>query len=177
MRIQPAILRSGTREDAVTISALSFQVFLDTYAKQGVGPDLARGALREYSEQAFFARLSASGRRFVLAEDQNALIGYAELDCASSKLPVSGLRGVELVRLYVQPQAQRSGVGAALLKEAESIARSTKAQAIWLTVWEKNVRALAFYSRSGYADVGVTVYTLEGREYGNRVVSKQLAAV
>lgn len=176
MRMQSVSLRPGTRNDAVTVAALSVQVFLDTYATDGVRPDLAREALREYSEQAFLARLSTSSRRFVLAEDQKALLGFVEVDCESREAPVSALRGVELVRLYVQPQAQRSGVGTTLLGEAEKIALSANAAAIWLTVWEKNVRALAFYARSGYADVGATVYTFEGRAYGNRVVAKQLSA-
>jgi ribosomal protein S18 acetylase RimI-like enzyme len=90
--------------------------------------------------------------------------------------PVPGIRGIELVRLYVQPQAQRSGVGTALLRQAEAIAVSAMAPALWLTVWEGNARALAFYARRGYADVGSSIYTFEGRHYGNRVFSKQLSA-
>ena len=177
MRLQPTILRSGERDDAVAIAALSVQVFLDTYATDGVRQDLAREAFREYSEQAFVARLSASSRRFVLAERQMALVGFAEIDCDAREPPVPGIRGVELARLYVQPQAQRSGVGTALLRAAEKVALSAEAPAVWLTVWERNDRALVFYSRSGYADVGATVYTFEGREYGNRVFAKQLSAV
>jgi ribosomal protein S18 acetylase RimI-like enzyme len=170
-------LRAGAQPDAATVAALSVQVFLDTYATDGIRPDLAREALREYSEQAFLARLSAPGRRFVLAEEQTALLGFAELDCDARQAPIVGLRGVELVRLYVQPQAQRSGVGTALVKEAEKIARSAPAPALWLTVWENNAPALAFYARGGYADVGTTVHAFEGREYGNRVFSKRLCAV
>jgi hypothetical protein len=45
-----------------------------------------------------------------------------------------------------------------------------------LTVWEGNRRALAFYARSGYADIGATVHAFEGREYANRVVAKLLSA-
>jgi ribosomal protein S18 acetylase RimI-like enzyme len=177
VRLHSVSLRPGAPNDAATVAALSIKVFLDTYAADGVRPDLAREALREYSEQSFCARLSSSNRRFVLAEEKSALLGFAELDCVSRESPVSGLRGVELARLYVQPQAQRSGVGTALLRETEKIAMSAEASGLWLTVWEGNGRALAFYSRNGYADVGATVYTFEGREYGNRVVAKRLSAV
>lgn len=170
-------LRIGTPDDAAVVSALSIQVFLDTYATDGVRPDLAREAFREYSEQAFLARLCVPDRRFVLAEKEGALLGFAELDCASREAPVPGLHGLELVRLYVQPQAQRTGVGSALLAESERTARSLMAPSLWLTAWEGNARALAFYARSGYADVGATTYEFEGREYGNRVVAKQLLPV
>lgn len=177
MRSPDPGLRAGTRDDAAVVSALSIQVFLDTYATDGVRPDLAREALREYSEQAFLARLCAPDRRFVLAEHEGALLGFAELDCVSREAPVPGVRGVELVRLYVQPQAQRAGAGKALLAEAERTGRSVMAPFLWLTAWEGNARALAFYARRGYADVGATTYTFEGREYGNRVVAKQLLPV
>lgn len=176
MHSQSLQLRPGRQGDAVTVAALSTQVFLDTYASEGVRPDLAREALHEYSEQAFMARLADAKRRFILAEMQQALLGFAEVDPESRESPVPGLHGIELVRLYVQPQAQRAGVGTALLGEAEKIALSSGAPFLWLTVWEGNDRALAFYARRGYADVGATVHAFEGRAYGNRVVTKRLSA-
>jgi ribosomal protein S18 acetylase RimI-like enzyme len=169
-------LRLGERDDAVTLAALSVQVFLDTYATEGVRGDLAREALREYSEAAFVSRLSEPGRKFVLAEAQAALVGFAELNCVLGEAPAPGLAGWELARLYVQPQAQGGGVGTALLRRAEQLAAEDGSRDLWLSVWERNERALAFYRRLGYADVGETTYAFEGREYGNRVVAKRLAA-
>jgi ribosomal protein S18 acetylase RimI-like enzyme len=173
MRLQSVSFRPGEPSDAVAIAALSVQVFLDTYATAGVRPDLAREAFREYSEAAFLARLSAPGRRFILAEaPAAALVGFAELDSSSDQPSSSGRDGFELVRLYVQPRWQRSGVGSSLLRRAEE----GGAPALWLSVWEDNAGALAFYAAMGYADVGATTYTFEGREYGNRVVAKRLSA-
>lgn len=176
MHLQSLQLRPGQQSDALTVAALSVQVFLDTYATDGVRPDLAREAFREYSEQAFLGRLADPNRRFILAEGQQALVGFAEVHSGPREAPVPDLHGVELVRLYVQPQAQRSGVGTALLDAAEKLALSARAPALWLTVWEGNRRALAFYARSGYADMGATVHAFEGREYANRVVAKLLSA-
>lgn len=166
-------LRPGEPGDAVAIAALSVQVFLDTYATEGVRSDLAREAFSEYSEQAFRARLAEGSRRFVLAEAQGALIGFAELDCLR-EAPIADFSGWELVRLYVQPQAQRLGIGAALLERSEKIALDAGARGLWLSVWERNARALAFYAAKGYADVGAGTHAFGGREYGNRVVTKQL---
>lgn len=50
--------RSATPDDAVTISALAVQVFLDTYATDGVRPDLAHEALAVCSVEAFAASAS-----------------------------------------------------------------------------------------------------------------------
>ena len=106
----------------------------------------------------------------MLAERGSALVGFAEVLGAVAEAPAGGVSGSELVRLYVQPSAQGLGVGALLLREAESLATG----ALWLTAWDGNAKALAFYGRMGYADIGATTYTFEGQTYGNRVLVKHL---
>lgn len=174
-RKAPIELRPGGPGDAVTIAALAVQVFLDTYATDGVRPDLAREAFREYSEQAF-ARLHDPNRSFVLADAQAGLVGFAELHRVPREAPLPGLPGGELVRLYVQPQAQRSGFGTALLQEAEKRAFADGTSDLWLAVWEGNARARKFYASRGYVEVGETTYAFEGRTYGNRILAKRLSA-
>ena len=167
-------LRPGAPDDAATLSALAIQVFLDTYAAEGVRPDLAREALREYATDAFDARLREPTRHFVLAERGTGLLGFAELTVAGQAAPSGGVTGAELIRLYVQPAAQGSGLGRQLIRAAEALAAEAGLPALWLTAWDGNHRALAFYARQGYADVGATSYSFEGNSYGNRVLARGL---
>ena len=167
------ILRPATPDDAATISALAIQVFLDTYATEGVRPDLAREALREYAAEAFDARLREPQRRFVLAERGTGLVGFAEVMLQALPAPAGVLTGAELIRLYVQPAAQGLGLGRALIRAAESLTSDAGLAALWLTAWDGNHRALAFYAHEGYADVGATSYSFEGNSYGNRVLARQ----
>src|SRR5690349_5588603 len=115
-------LRTAVPGDATTIAALAVQVFLDTYATEGVRPDLAREAFREYSAERFAARLAEPGRSFVLAEAGEGLLGFAEVIACPLQAPAGGIRGAELVRLYVQARAQRNGIGRTLLASAERLA-------------------------------------------------------
>ena len=165
----PISLRPGAPHDALPIAALAVQVFLDTYATDGVRPDLAREAFREYSPDAFDARLAHPHRRFVLAEKGAGLAGFAEVVTLPVAAPAGAVTGAELVRLYVQPAFQRAGLGVRLLRAAEAVARDAGMTALWLTAWEGNERARAFYSRHGYADVGETFHVIDGQRYGNRV--------
>ena len=165
---------SASASDAVTISALSIQVFLDTYATEGVRPDLALEASSEYSVSAFAERLAQPQRRFILAEKGDGLVGFAEVLLTSVASPAQGFTGAELVRLYVQPAAQRIGVGRALLASAEHAATAESMACVWLTAWEGNDNARAFYARVGYADVGATSYSFQGQTYPNRVFAKRL---
>ncbi len=170
-------LRMASEQDAVTISALSIQVFLDTYATEGVRPDLAREAHCEYAIEAFVQRLIEPQRRFILAEylsaDRNGLLGFAEVLLTVKPSPAGNLAGAELVRLYIQPKAHRMGCGRSLLTRAEQLVQAEKLDSLWLTAWEGNRNARAFYERVGYADVGATTYTFQGQTYANRVLAKQ----
>ncbi len=167
-------LRTGTTDDATTIAALAIQVFLDTYATDGVRPDVAREALRDYGVDAFLPRLREPQRRFILAERGTALVGFAELSLSDETTPAGGERGAELVRLYIQPAAQRAGLGRQLIRAAEAMATEAGLGAMWLTAWDGNHRALGFYAHEGYADIGATNYRIEGVDYGNRVLARKL---
>ncbi len=166
------ILRAGVPDDSLAISALAIQVFLDTYAIDGVRPDLAREAFREYAVEAFEARLREPERRFLLAMRGAGLAGFAELTINARAAPAGEVSGAELVRLYVQPCFQSIGLGRRLLSAAEGVAAEGGARTLWLTAWEGNERARAFYARCGYADIGQTSYEFEGQAYPNRVLAR-----
>ena len=170
-----ATLRRGVPGDATSIAALSIQVFLDTYATEGVRPDLAREALTHYSPEQFARRLSDENLSFVLAEVGEGLLGFAEVNTRPSPPPIQGIAidGPELVRLYIQPTAQRTGLGRRLLRESELMCERSGSGALWLTAWSGNARALAFYRALGYVDVGASTYTFQGTSYENRVLVKR----
>ncbi len=168
-------LRCAAPEDAVTIAALAVQVFLDTYATEGVRPDLAVEAFTEYSTEAFANRLHEPKRRFFLAEQATGLVGFAEIQVAPLSAPAGAVVGAKLVRLYVQPRFQRHGIGWRLLQEAERVAVAAALGSVWLTAWEGNHRAHRFYATRGYRDVGATTYAFQGNSYGNRVFVKQFS--
>ena len=174
--LQPQ-LRPATTGDAVTIAALSVQVFLDTYAPLGIRPDLAIEAFSNYSTEAFVGRLAEPSRCFLLSEHETGLLGFAELLLNALPAPVENVVGAELVRLYVQPQAHRMGIGRHLLQACELAASSRGLPFIWLTAWEGNHRARGFYEAVGYADIGTTTYAFQGNTYGNRVFAKQLTPI
>lgn len=169
-------IRVGCAADAGTISALAIQVFLDTYATGGVRADLAHEAFAEYGRDVFAQRLAQDARIFYLAEQGPGLVGFAEVLRSNAPSPIPGVGGSELVRLYVQPQAQGAGIGRALLQAAERCASRAGTAGVWLTAWEHNARALAFYKRQRYEDVGHTLCVIQGQSFGNRVLFRSAAS-
>jgi ribosomal protein S18 acetylase RimI-like enzyme len=168
--------REATAADALTLSALAIQVFLDTYATRGVSPTLAREVFSLCSNEAFEKRFAEGGSRCVLAACGEHVLGLAEHRLAPTAPPNGGAPGIELVRLYVQPAAQRRGIGASLVQDAARAARRCGARNLWLMAWEENTRALAFYRRQGFADIGGADYVFEGQTFPNRVFVLALPA-
>lgn len=172
---QTIVYRNATPEDALTLSSLATQVFLDTYATRGVNIDLAKEANTVYSPRAFEQRLRCPGIEITVATSCEYMIAFLDLD-STTECPISSVHGLEVLRLYVQAPFQRSGVGRSLMSIAERKAHECGAQHVWLTAWSGNTRALDFYPALGYRDVGVTRYMIEGKAYENRVFAKRTAA-
>jgi diamine N-acetyltransferase len=167
------VYRRGVAGDELCVGVLAMQVFLDTYATQGIRPDLAREALSVYGQDAFAERLRDPDVHLIVAENEGHVVAFIDLSLRSA-CPVPGIDGLEVLRLYVQAPFQRQGIGRALLALAEQHARERGDRHVWLTAWVGNAGALAFYPAAGYADVGVTEYVIEGQAYQNRVFAKRL---
>jgi diamine N-acetyltransferase len=167
--------RTAVEPDALSLSVLATQVFLDTYATQGVRPAVAREARQLLSEEAFAALLADPRRGLLIAELADHLLGFAQLTHGQTHaLLPSEARATELNRLYVQRPFLGKGIGKELLARAEALATGEGAEILWLTAWTGNTHALRFYEAQGYQDVGGSVYTFEEDSYETRVFLKRL---
>lgn len=168
------IHRRATTADALPLSTLAAQVFLDTYATHGINEALAREVATVYSAEVFERRLRDAAVELWMVEAGGFTVGFVDIAFATS-CPVPGVRGAEVFRLYVQRPFLRRGLGRALMAKAEASARARGLDAIWLTAWAGNQAALAFYLSLGFRDVGATEYVIDGVGHENRVLCKALA--
>ncbi|HYD79104.1 MAG TPA: GNAT family N-acetyltransferase [Paucimonas sp.] len=166
--------RTATPADALCIAVLGTQVFLDTYAPQGIRPSLAREVVAHFSAATVAQQLAAPSRVFILAEHDGHLIGFAQLAFGVDHALVPFAPAAELERLYVQERRTSGGIGKTLLGHAEELAAARGMAALWLTAWIGNARALSFYSRRGYQALGATQYVFENEAYENRLFAKRL---
>ncbi len=167
--------RTAIPEDALCLGVLGTQIFLDTYAKQGIRPSVAREVLEHFSVEAISDLLSSPSTAFLVAEQDGHLIALAQLTHGSTHELVPFEPAMEVKRLYVQEHFTGKGVGQTLLRHAEALAAARGARALWLTAWVGNPRALAFYERQGYRDVGGSTYVYENDVYETRVFVRELA--
>ena len=104
-------VRSAVAEDALCLSVLAMQVFLDTYATQGIRPAIAREVQSAYSQDVFARALGSPAARVMCAERAGHLVGFAQVSLgAVHALAPAGVQA-ELLRLYVQEPFTGQGVG------------------------------------------------------------------
>jgi diamine N-acetyltransferase len=171
--LQPT-LRPATADDALCLGVLAMQVFLDTYATDGIRPAIAREALEGYAPAVYQRLLQAPGLFILVAEQRGHLLGFAQVTMGTPHTLVDHPAPAELDRLYVQEPFTGRGLGRALLHAAEQEAARRGAGLLWMTPWVHNHRALHFYAREGYADVGLTWFEFEGEHHENRLLTRPL---
>ena len=168
-------LRPARADDALCLGVLATQVFLDTYATDGIRPALAAEVRQAFSTEAITTLLARADTHVLVAEDARHLVGFAQVTLGTTQTCVASAAPAELDRLYVQEPYTGHGVGRALLQAAEACARDAGATDLWLTPWVHNQRALRFYAKHGYADCGMAWFHMHSEQHENRVLSRRLS--
>ena len=168
MRHSPQI-RAAQPSDVNRLAVLASQVWLHTYATDGITDEIAQYVLSELTVERFAASLGEPETCLLVAECSESLVGFAAVKFGALCTTGSGA-AVELQRLYVQEHFVGHGIGRSLLQAAEAKAREQSGSRLWLTVNAKNTRAIAFYARQGYAKVGTTYFALGQSRHENHVL-------
>jgi ribosomal protein S18 acetylase RimI-like enzyme len=153
-------IRYGTTADAEMLSALGARTFFDTFAKDNT-PENMDGYLRKsFSPEIQFQELSDPDTIFLIAEFEGVPVGYAQLLMNSRDESMRGTRPLEIRRIYASQKYLGKGVGKELMQAIISEARQRGCDCIWLGVWEKNQRAIHFYKKWGFCEVGTHTFSL-----------------
>ena len=97
---------------------------------------------------------------FLIAEAENTPIGFAQLVMDSKDESIRGIKTLEVRRIYATQEQIGKGVGKALMTASIEEAKQRGCDSIWLGVWEKNPRAIAFYRKWGFQEVGTHIFVL-----------------
>ncbi|WP_299414869.1 N-acetyltransferase [uncultured Sulfitobacter sp.] len=167
-------IRRANIQDASSIAAISIEVWIGTYLKQGVTAFFAQYVLDTFTEAKIAARLSDPNEVFFVSDNAEGIDGFIALTQASAA-PVSECSGTEISTFYVQPRHHGKGVGKRLLAAGLHHCRTQGGEAVWLTTNAENTPAIAFYLAQGFTHVGETHFTIEDQAYLNNVYACSLA--
>lgn len=162
-------IRPGQAADATRLAVLATQVWLHTYATNGISKEIADYVLAELTPAKYSALLRDASIRVRVAQHGDDLAGFAVIKLDAT-CPEAGGTTAELQTLYVQAPFIGTGLGKRLLKDAESVAHEQGHAALWLTVNAQNHRAIAFYDHLGYRKIGTTYFVLGAQRHENHIL-------
>lgn len=170
-------IRIATPADAEALAALAERTFRDTFAADNAAGDMEAYVGESFSPDRVRAELADGANTFLLAfvGGGDLPAGYAKLRTGTAEPCVTGPAPVELQRIYVDRIAVGRGVGAALMRASLEEAREAGHRTLWLGVWERNVRAIAFYEQWGYATVGEHVFRLGSNDQRDLIMERPVA--
>ena len=153
-------IRHGTPADADLLYRLGLETFSETFSSDNTPADMAIYLSQAFGPEIQVAELSDPASSFLIAEVQAEAVGYARLLAGVPPPEIGGAKPIEVVRLYSRSAWIGRGVGAALMRACLSEARTLGGDTIWLGVWERNTRAIAFYEKFGFRKVGAHEFLL-----------------
>lgn len=166
------LIRPGLLSDSEKLCALTIQVWLHTYATEGISSTISNYVLSEFTVEHFQALLTNTTSSVFVAEINEMLVGYAVVSFDRA-CPEPTPAKAELATLYVQEPFIGKGVGSSLLTQAETWAKARVGSPLWLTVNSRNDRAIRFYQQRGYTKVGITYFKLGSVKHENLVLANQ----
>jgi diamine N-acetyltransferase len=172
-------IRAASAASVAASPALAARLFAETFAADNRPEDMAAYLTSAFGEGQQAAELADPANRVWLAvAPDGSAAGYALLRLGSAPADAaagaSGHRPAELARLDVDQRWHGAGIARALMDACVDAARAAGADALWLGVWERNARAIAFYEKCGFARVGTQTFRLGSDTQTDHVMAKAL---
>lgn len=168
-------IRIATVADAELIADISRETFYDSFASYNTKEDMDIFMNEVFTKEALMKEAGTEGNIFLLAYDGNEAVGYVRMREGEKHKELNGKSSFEIARIYAVKKAIGRGVGRALMQKSFEIAAGLKKEVVWLGVWEKNERAIAFYTEWGFVKFGEHDFILGKDVQTDWLMKKELA--
>lgn len=153
-------IKEAITADAGLIADLSRKTFYDAFAADNTQEDMDQFMNEQFTREKLMAEVGAAGNVFLLAYAGDEVVGYVRLRETTNPLLIANGPAIEIARIYAMQHSIGKGVGSALMQRSIEIARQKNAHIIWLGVWEKNQKAISFYTKWGFEKFSEHVFML-----------------
>lgn len=153
-------LRYATAADNELLAEIGRETFADTFGPDNTPEDMAAYLDGAFGPEKQAAELADPAVRFLIAERAGAVVGFCKVGFGPAPRAVGGRRPMEIVRIYARQPYIGQGVGARLMRACLDEAAQAGCDRVWLGVWQRNPRAIAFYQKWGFEIVGPATFQL-----------------
>lgn len=158
-------VRYATAADVPALAAFAERVFRHSFGRDNTPANMDAYIGGALTVERFSAFLGDTGARTLVGEADGEIAAYAQVMTAQP--PAEHLRAemdtadcAMLQRFYLDPAFHGSGAADRLLDAVLAVARELGAAQLWLTVWERNPRAIRYYEKRGFETIGHAPFQL-----------------
>jgi len=167
-------IRFATTADAEALSAFAAHAFHETFAPDNDPMDMQAYLTDAFTPKKQAAEIADPSCVCLMAVVGDAMAGYALLRTDAPDSSVAGDQSVELQRFYVDHAWHGQGIASQLMAACVEATRGRGGATMWLGVWERNARAIRFYSKQGFTDVGTQEFRLGSDLQTDRVMTRSV---
>lgn len=173
--MQPPEIRRATATDAAALAGFAARTFRQTYAGDIPDERIGEHVGESFSEPIQAREIADPDVATLLAFREDVLVAYAQARRrAPPGIPLE--QPVELQRFYVDRPSQGRGVSEPLMAAVRGAARALGGRNLWLSVWERNPRAIAFYRKAGFARAGTADFHVGSERQTDLILVASIAA-
>ena len=154
------VIRKALRSDAARLADLAESSFRDAFGAANAPEDMDLHSRKSFGESIQAQEIVSPHMLTLLSEDGERLVGFAQLRWGTTPSCVVADSPGEIQRLYVARDWHGKGVAQDLMNASIDRIRERGSDLVWLGVWERNPRAISFYRKNGFVEVGSHVFRL-----------------
>ena len=162
-------IRRAGQDDIPALCALGARTFRETYLANSDPDQVEAYAATAFTPDQVGLWLAHPQATTLLVIDDGTPVGYAMVLRDAVPDCVGDPGAAMLSRLYLAREAQ--GLGRLLMSAALEAAAALGARTVWLGVYERNPRAIAFYESWGFRRVGAYAFEMAGVTYQDPVMA------
>jgi ribosomal protein S18 acetylase RimI-like enzyme len=153
-------IQFATENDAELIADLSRQTFFESFAPGNTKENMDKFMNEQFTRQKLIDEVKQPWHIFFIAFTNDEAVGYVKMREGAVPSGLVNESCIEIARIYSVEHKIGTGVGRKLMQTCHDIAKQKKKKIIWLGVWEKNQRAIDFYTSWGFEKFGENDFIL-----------------
>lgn len=154
------VISKAELNDIKDLREISISTFNEAFSDQNSEADINQYIQIQFSAKKLLEELREAESEFYFLSLDRKIIGYLKINFPKSQSDLNLENSMEIERIYIQKIFYGTLASSRLMEHAIQCARKKACQFIWLGVWEKNFRAIAFYKKFGFEDFGTHKFLL-----------------
>ncbi len=146
--------------DVEILSEFAKQNFYNAFAHMNTKEDMDAYLAEAFNKAKLSEQLCDANSNIYFLYCDSQLAGYLKLNEAPSQTDINDADSLEIERIYVAQEYQGKKLGQYLMDSAVRFANDSNKNYVWLSVWQKNEKAIRFYRKNGFYEFGTHSFVM-----------------